>query len=80
LRARGFVHRLHHRQAGGGFHNLALKGDGTVVAWGAGTNNSGLSYKLERHDAIHRSRRRRLQPALLSAGDAVKEVDPEKRS
>jgi hypothetical protein len=27
--------------AGGAYHSLALKGDGTVVAWGAGTNNTG---------------------------------------
>jgi alpha-tubulin suppressor-like RCC1 family protein len=29
--------------AGGGYHSLALKADGTVVAWGAGTSNTGSS-------------------------------------
>ena len=29
--------------AGGAFHSLALKADGTVAAWGAGTTNTGTS-------------------------------------
>jgi alpha-tubulin suppressor-like RCC1 family protein len=29
--------------AGGGYHSVALKADGTVVAWGAGTTNTGVS-------------------------------------
>jgi hypothetical protein len=29
--------------AGGAFHSLALKADGTVAAWGAGTTNTGAS-------------------------------------
>ena len=29
--------------AGGAYHSLALKADGTVAAWGAGTTNTGTS-------------------------------------
>ncbi len=29
--------------AGGGSHSLALRADGTVIAWGAGTNRLGVS-------------------------------------